>query len=241
MEILYVTTMAAIFVLCLALLFTARRILRSSPLSSGELALSGIYETQMPGDAVEEPAEVSDAPTFKQTVRDRLDSVVSRAATQEQEHVESEPVMASWVASSLRTTVRMSEPAVNVLHEDQDEVDEMDKLNSFVSERIPLGTFHANTIEPEPVAAESKMADAPAEQPIHASLNSTMDSTAADSRENIAEQTPGKKKRARTRKPLPAGYGYALECLLLGVSVLVLVTTQRSSFRNRSLHSSRVA
>lgn len=237
MEILYVTTMAAIFVLCLALLFTARRILRSSPLSSGELALSGIYETQMPRDTIEESAEANDTATFKQSVRDRLDSVVFRAATQEQEHVESEPVMASWVASSLKTTVRMSEPVVNVLHEDPDELDEMDKLNSFVSERIPLGTLHANTIEPEPAAAESKMVNAPAEQTIHAS----MDSTAVDSRENIAEQTPEKKNRTRTRKPLPAGYGYALECLLLGVSVLVLVTTQRSSFRNRSLHSSRVA
>src|ERR1700733_7534100 len=39
MQILYGTSMAAIFVLCLVLLWTARRILRSSPLTSGALSL----------------------------------------------------------------------------------------------------------------------------------------------------------------------------------------------------------
>jgi hypothetical protein len=182
----------------------------------------------MPVDTVEEPVETNEPATFKQSVRDRLDSVVSRATTQE--HVESEPVMASWVASSLKTTVRMSEPVVDVVDEEQDE---LDKLNSFVSERIPLGKIHANAIEPEPLATESHMADALAEQSIHAFV----DSTVTDSSEKIVEETPGKKKRSR--KPLPAGYGYALECLLLGISVLVLVTTQRSSMRNRSSHSSQ--
>lgn len=44
MQILYVIAMLAVFVLCVALLSTARRILRSSPLASGQLALSSIQD-----------------------------------------------------------------------------------------------------------------------------------------------------------------------------------------------------
>lgn len=44
MQVLYVVAMMAVFVLCLALLSTARRILRSSPLESGQLALSSIQD-----------------------------------------------------------------------------------------------------------------------------------------------------------------------------------------------------
>jgi len=44
MQILYVIAMLAVFVLCVALLSTARRILRSSPLQSGQLALSSIQD-----------------------------------------------------------------------------------------------------------------------------------------------------------------------------------------------------
>lgn len=46
MQILYVFAIVAVCVLCLALLSTARRILRSSPLASGQLALSSIYDVE---------------------------------------------------------------------------------------------------------------------------------------------------------------------------------------------------
>jgi hypothetical protein len=50
MQILYVVGMMAVFVLCLALLSTARRILRSSPLESGQLALSSIQDFERSDD-----------------------------------------------------------------------------------------------------------------------------------------------------------------------------------------------
>jgi len=50
MQILYVIAMLAVFVLCFALLSTARRILRTSPLESGQLALSSIQDFDRPDD-----------------------------------------------------------------------------------------------------------------------------------------------------------------------------------------------
>ncbi len=58
MEILYVIAIVAVFVLCLALLSTARKILRSSPLSSGHLALSRIYDVERPGEESQEEERV---------------------------------------------------------------------------------------------------------------------------------------------------------------------------------------
>lgn len=43
MQILYITCIVAVFVLCLALLSTARRILGSSPLASGQLGIAGVH------------------------------------------------------------------------------------------------------------------------------------------------------------------------------------------------------
>jgi hypothetical protein len=51
---------------------------------------------------------------------------------------------------------------------------------------------------------------------------------------------PATKRTGRFAKHLPRGYNYMLEGLLLGVSVFVLVRTQRRSWRyhQRSLQSS---
>ncbi|MGA9957258.1 MAG: hypothetical protein WBQ06_03185, partial [Acidobacteriaceae bacterium] len=61
MQILYGTAMAAIFMLCLVLLWTARRILRSSPLTSGQFSLAGahapIFESDF--DAETDYAEIA--------------------------------------------------------------------------------------------------------------------------------------------------------------------------------------
>ncbi len=58
MEILYVIGMIAVFVLCLALLSTAHRILRASPLSITQTGTSRMYEVEQP---VEDPMEESSA------------------------------------------------------------------------------------------------------------------------------------------------------------------------------------
>ena len=55
---------------------------------------------------------------------------------------------------------------------------------------------------------------------------------------DVAAQ-PETKRNGRFMKHLPHGYNYLLEGLLLGVSVFVLVRTQRSTWRyQRSLQSS---
>ena len=46
MQVFYIVAVVAVFVLCVALLSTARRILRSSPLAGGELGLGRIYDAE---------------------------------------------------------------------------------------------------------------------------------------------------------------------------------------------------
>jgi hypothetical protein len=60
MQILYITCIVAVFVLCLALLSTARRILGSSPLASGQLGIAGVpmeaptfHESRMDSEPVQ--------------------------------------------------------------------------------------------------------------------------------------------------------------------------------------------
>ncbi len=48
MQILYLVAIFAVFILCVAMLSTARRVLRSSPLASGQLGISRIYDVERP-------------------------------------------------------------------------------------------------------------------------------------------------------------------------------------------------
>jgi hypothetical protein len=225
MEILYVTTMVAIFVLCLALLVTARRILRSSPLTNGDLSISSVYETQMPIGTFDQEDEEADSPNFEDAVRARMDSVVSRQA--EQEHVSTESVLANWVTAPLATTERMSE---------RDTHWEVARHEYRAEE---FGTTTAVIDDPDSIPAVAAMEDTEIDLqavdiPIQASA-----ARVAESEEMPTSGKPRKEKRSRERKLLPSGYGYALECLLLGVSVLALVATQRGVFRNKSVDTTR--
>lgn len=67
MQILYVLAIGTIFTLCLALFSVARRILRASPLQSGDLSLSGINERRGSADTYarkDENDEDMDLPDF---------------------------------------------------------------------------------------------------------------------------------------------------------------------------------
>ncbi len=75
MQILYVLAMIAVFVLCIALLSTARRILKSPALASGQLGLSRVAELDL---AVEEP--VSRRSTDSMTAAYENEPVSLRAA-----------------------------------------------------------------------------------------------------------------------------------------------------------------
>lgn len=72
MQILYGFAVLAVFVLCVALLSTARRILRASPLESGQLALSSIQDFDRSDDdglmeihAVEAPSHPEETPSIE--------------------------------------------------------------------------------------------------------------------------------------------------------------------------------
>ena len=168
MEILYVTTMAAVFVLCLALLWTARRILQSSPLTSGELSLTRVDETIDRND-------LSAQPDFVEIALSHYEPEISQISPNL-----IDPVALEMMASEQA----MAEP--------------------IQTPEMPLTDVHLTEM--------SESSEVPAQ--------------------------PVEKRGARITKRLPHGYNYLLECLLLGVSVVVLVRTQRSSARHRSLMSS---
>jgi len=88
MQILYLMTMAAIFILCLALFITSRRILRSTPLQGGELGLSHFNRvTQAPRESgemgrpqrlFESSREANEAPETVYAEEDRVEERVAR-------------------------------------------------------------------------------------------------------------------------------------------------------------------
>ncbi len=104
MEILYGFGMTAVFVLCLALLSTARRILRSSPLSSAQFGTTRMYEVE---HAEEE-------------LLDGIGSMRDRASVVEAAHFEStlvldEPFILENVA--MESAVIESAPAKTIVAE----------------------------------------------------------------------------------------------------------------------------
>ena len=178
MQILYGTAMAAIFMLCVVLLWTARRILRSSPLTSGQFSLAG----------AQAPIYVSD-----------IDAETDYA---EIAQFDLEPEVTE-ISTSL--------------------IDPM-ALEMMAS---------ASSVANEPIAAQvQEQVQAAMETPTL--LQAEVLVEAADV---VAE--PEVKRGGRFTKHLPHGYNYMLEGLLLGVSVFVLIRTQRSNWRyQRSLQSS---
>jgi hypothetical protein len=172
MEILYGTTMAAVFVLCLALLWTTRRILQSSPLTSGELSLIHADETT-------DRSELTTQPNFVEIALSQCEPDVAEISPSLIDHVALEMMAAE--------------------------------------ERIE-----------EPIQAPAQTMELPA---MDAHLTQM-----AESSEVPAQ--PVERRGAQTTNRLPHGYNYLLEGLLLGVSVFVLLRTQRSSARHRSLMSS---
>ncbi len=180
MQILYGTAMAAIFMLCVVLLWTARRILRSSPLSSGQFSLAGaqapIYESDF--DTETDYAEIA--------------------------QFDLEPEVTE-ISTSL--------------------IDPM-ALEMMAS---------ASSVANEPMAATIAVQEA---------IQETIETPASPPTEVLVEASdvvaePAAKRGGRFTKHLPHGYNYMLEGLLLGVSVFVLIRTQRSNWRyQRSLRSS---
>jgi hypothetical protein len=183
MQILYGTAMTAIFLLCLVLLWTARRILRSSPLSSGQLSLSPAYAAAAAGDSYTETdyAEIA--------------------------QFDLEPDVAE-ISTSL--------------------------LDPIALEMMASASSVADETMTRPIAT-----------PIQESMQAALESAPFAHAEVVVEAAdvisePEVKRSGRFRMHLPHGYNYMLEGLLLGVSVFVLIRTQRKTWRyqHRSLQSS---
>ncbi len=191
MQILYGTAMAAIFMLCLVLLWTARRILRSSPLTSGsELSLARLNEAieriDVSTDSAEtEYAEIDYAEIAKFDI---------------------EPEVAE-ISTSLLDPIAL----------------EMTASASDVANGMTPPTFAAQVQEPVQAFMETP-------EPPQMDVTFEAADVAADPETNRSE---------KLTKHLPHGYNYMLEGLLLGVSVFVLIRTQKSNWRyQRSLQSS---
>jgi hypothetical protein len=182
MQILYGTAMAAIFMLCVVLLWTARRILRSSPLTSGELSLARLHE-------MTDRSDFSTETDYAEIAQFDLEPEVAEIST------------------------RLIDP--------------------IALEMMASASSVANETMSAPIAAQ-----------IQESVQVAMETPASPQTEVLVEAAdvvaePEAKCSGRFMKHLPHGYNYMLEGLLLGVSVFVLIRTQRSNWQyQRSLRSS---
>jgi hypothetical protein len=182
MQILYGTAMAAIFMLCVVLLWTARRILRSSPLTSGELSLGRLHESI-------DRSDFSTETDYAEIAQFDLEPEVAEISTSLMD-----PIALEMLASA----------------------------NSVANETICA-----------PIAAQIQ-------EPMQASVETPAQpqkDMLVEAADVVAE--PETKRSGKFTKHLPHGYNYMLEGLLLGVSVFVLIRTQRSNWQyQRSLRSS---
>lgn len=182
MQILYGTAMAAIFMLCVVLLWTARRILRSSPLASGQLSLGRLHE-------MTDRSDFSTETDYAEIAQFDLEPEVAEISTSLLD-----PIALEMMASA-----------------------------SSVANETMAAPIEAQIQEPMQAAMET---------PAPAQIDAITEAAAV-----VAE--PEAKRSGRFAKHLPHGYNYMLEGLLLGVSVFVLIRTQRSNWRyQRSLQSS---
>lgn len=181
MQILYGTAMTAIFMLCLVLLWTARRILRSSPLTSGQLSLVPAY------------ASINDSESSTE-----IDYA-------EMAQFDLEPEVAE-ISTSLLDPIAL---------------EMMASANSVATESMTT-----------PIEAEIR-------EPMQAAMETPAQAEVLVEAADIVSE-PDAKRSGRFTKHLPHGYNYMLEGLLLGISVFVLIRTQRSNWRyhHRSLQSS---
>lgn len=189
MEILYVLAIIAVFVLCIALLSTARKILRSSPLSSGQLGLARIHSPEL--------SEVEDFDEMES-----LDQPLSRA----------KPLVRTEAGF-----VPSTEAAGDILWENELPVAIAD--STVARQALPPAAAAPGVAALVSMPTAAACFDPPQFEP-------------------VAGASPASR-WARFRKPSRRTYNYALECALLGVSAWVLIRTQRSMVRNRSLMASQ--
>ncbi|MEO6965380.1 MAG: hypothetical protein ABI076_05720 [Acidobacteriaceae bacterium] len=213
MEILYLTAVLAVIALCIALFSTARRILHSTPLTNGDLSI-----TQM--ERLTQSWEPIAQRSFEETVLP--------LEKPETEHAED---------NRNEDNLNMDEyllPQVNTVLEVHRE--------EFVAPSMQIST-------PEP-PRDLYYSEAPQAPEIHiqpktiledkievqpkAMYEDWMKVQPQAIREDRIEAQPRAVRENRMEISSPRTPHYLLECLLIGVSVFVLVKTQKSTAQYRS-------
>lgn len=228
MEILYVTTIVAIFGLCFALYSTTRRILHSSPLSSGDLSLTQPERLTQSWEPVAQPSFEETSLSFEKPEYAEESSNLTN------------PAFASVMAPDTRRTSQPWEPVTQpsfeetaLSHKQPEPVEESLNIADFL---LPEATA------PKEVLTETVFAPA-AQMPLPELPRYVRDIYMSETfKEPEIRVQPRAKREDRPAGSSPRTYHYILEYLLIGISVFVLVKTQRSVSEHRSLQSSnRVA
>ncbi|MDR5727868.1 MAG: hypothetical protein RB191_10620 [Terriglobia bacterium] len=228
MQILYVTAMIAISVLCVALFSTSRRVLRSKPAFGGELSLTHLKSAieSYESDVQLNPVDMAMFPP------------------PEREYVEPPSIPENFAVS---TVIAPEDEVQEAVLTPEDEVQEaMLTPEDEVQEAVltPEDEVQEAVLTPEDEVQEAVLT--PADEVWEALL--TPEPTSAETPESVpsAEIVENQEivapvpstRRARIAAHLPFEYNYLLECLLLGVSIFVLIRTQRSTARSKSAQSS---
>lgn len=199
MQILYGTATAAIFMLCLVLLWTSRRILRSSPIPNAEFSLARLHEAIERNSFAAQTRYADIAPLgLEPEVAEISNSLLDSIALDMPASATSLP--GEWMNAPVAVQVQEAmQPILEMPPQPQIEFLAEPQVDFLVEPRVEVAVESADAIaEPEP------------------------------------------KRNGRIAKHTTHGYNYMLEGLLLGVSVFVLIRTQRSNWRyhERSLRSS---
>ncbi len=217
MQILYVTAMIAISVLCVALFSTSRRVLRSKPAFGGELSLTHLKSAieSYESDVQLNPVDMAMFPP------------------PEREYVEPPSIPENFAVSTVIAPEDEVQEAVLTPEDEvqeavltpEDEVQEAvltpeDEVQEAVL--TPADEVWEALLTPEPTSVETP--------------ESVPSAEIVENQEIVAPVPPTR--RARIAAHLPFEYNYLLECLLLGVSIFVLIRTQRSTARSKSAQSS---
>lgn len=224
MEILYLTVVLAIIALCIVLFSTARRILHASPLTDGDLSI-----TQM------QRLTQSWEPTVQQSYEENSHPIEEPESANSNEDMDDEDLneeglnMEEYLlpqATPVAAAIQLEEP---VAPAQQATMPEPQKATYFAE--APDAHIHPeSTYE----VKQERM-----EAPTPAAREDWMDVQRKPIREDSIRL---RKSRDDEAEDTPRTQHYFLECLLLGISVLVLVKTQKSASQYGSQQSAhRVA
>lgn len=216
MEILYVTAVLAIFALCIALFSTARRILHSTPLTNGDLSLTQVERlTQSWEPIAQQSFEETSQPIEKP----------------EPEYAEENLNMEEYLLPQV-TTVAEAQTEEFVAPAVQTPMPELsrDVYLTEISEAPEI------PVQPQVVRADRMEVQS---QAVREDWMKVQPQSIREDRMKI-ESRAVRDDRMETSSPRTSHY--ILEYLLIGISVFVLVKTQKSVSEHRSLQSSnRVA